>query len=215
MVTYEEIKTIVQTLYGDSIGAGSFIETDSGSPTELAILLNMVNNRISNYPREWPFTKATAIITVTGATSYDLKTLLPGFLSLYQVYGIDSNQEAESFSNAEGNITNQNGYTLKNGVLHFTGTLPQSSTFKIDYRTQYLVEDTNGNRKRYFEDSTDVSVLDYTDLDILTYGVGVYVNWKNDEVSKEKRAEVKDWFREAWTNMLLRSDEDRPLRSML
>lgn len=215
MITYSEIKTAVQTLYGESIGSGSFIESDSGNPTELAMLLDFIHNRITGYPNEWSFTTEETTIPVTGATSYDLKTLVPGFLSLIQVYGINSNEQHQFHSARQANITSFDGYTIKNGILTFTGQLPQSSTFKILFNTQYLVKDSSGTRKRFFTESDDESVLNYADFNVLIFGVGVYANWKVDEVSKEKRNEIKDWFKEAWTNMLLRTENTHPLDSML
>lgn len=216
MPTYSELKTIAQTLYGNSVGAGNFVESDSGSPSELAMLFHLIHGRIIGYPREWPFSKVVVTITATGASTYDLKTLYPDFLSLYQVFGINTNSEHEHYDNAEANITTIDGWTLRDGVLTFTGTIPASgSTFSIQYKSQYLVETAAGVRQKYFLTGTDVSVLSEADINVLVMGIGSYVNWKTDEVSQDKRRETKDWFQEAWTNMLLREDVSRPITSMI
>lgn len=216
MTTYGELKTMAKTLYGNSVGAGNFIESDSGSPSQLAMFFHFIHSRIVGYPHTFPFCKIIGTITSTGATEYNLGTLFPDFLSLYQVFEIDENQEHTHFGNSDGNTTTVDGWHLRNKMLIFTGTPPASgSTFKIQYKSQYLVESSAGVRKEFFEDEDDVSVLDIADVNVLIFGIGSYVNWNTDEVSKEKRLETKDWFQEAWTNLLLRGDVDKPVSSLL
>lgn len=216
MTTYATLKTVFQTIYGAYVGAGNFIESDSGTPTELAILLNLVHNRIMSAPNKWPFAIETADITATGSTTYDLNTLLPGFRSIHQVYGIDTNAESEYFGNSQANITDREGWTIKNGQLIFTGTTPTSgTTFKVQYQSSYMVKDSSGVRKQYFTADDDVSVLNVADENVLFFGVGEFVQWKTDEVSRDKRREVKLWFSEAWENLRLRREVDVPVKSML
>ncbi len=216
-MTYSEIKTACQTLYGNFVSSGGFVESDSGNPSELALLLHLMHGRIVGYPNEdFSFCQVTVTITSTGATTYNLKTLYPDFLTLIQVYGVNTNVEHQYYGNAEGNLTTLEGWTIKNGVLTFTGTVPSAgSTFKIQYKSQYLVESSAGVRKRYFTEEDDVSVLSEADTGVIIFGIGAYVNWKSDEASSEKRKETKDWFQEAWTNMLLRKEVSRPLTSFL
>lgn len=215
MILYSDIKTFAQAQYGEVLSAGNFIETDAGSPTELAILLTLVHSRIVGYPHTFPFCKVVGTITLDGSQEYNLRTLFPDLISVTQVYGIASNRDQEYVGNAEANITSKEGFTIRNGKLIFTGQAPNSGTVKLQYKSQYLVEDANGVRKKFFEEDTDYSVLPFGHLNVLLMGLGNFVQWKTDEVSKEKRKETKSWFQEAWTNLLLDDEIDDPIDNML
>lgn len=213
-MNWTDLKTIIETLYPQYVGAGSLIEPTSGSPTNLAILLDLVHNRIANYPYEWPFLKVTSTFTLTGATSYNLATLFPDLRSVYQIYGINTNQDEQYLSNKDGNIFPiTNAYTLKDKTLYFTGNAPTSGTATIQYKSKWMVKNAAGSRKKYFEDDDDVTILD--DENVLVFGVGTFVNWAADDASQERRKEVKEWFLEAWNNLLLHPEQTNQVNSML
>jgi len=214
-MAWADIKTYVQVNYGQYVGNGKLID-DSGSPSPLAILFDMVHNRISGSPQtEWPFLKETGTISLTGAASYNLATLLPGIRSVYQIYGINQNQDSTPLSNYEANITPiDSAHTLRNKTLVFTGSSP-SGTATVQYKSFYMVKDASGNRKRYFEDDTDVTVLDDADMNVLIFGIGEYINWSSDTLSQERRDEVRAWFKEAWENMRDTNEQSHQITSML
>lgn len=213
---YSELKTTCQTLYGNNLGSGSFVESDAGSPSELALLFHLIHGRIIGAPKRWDFATIIGTITSTGASSYNLKTLFPGFLVLDQVFGLDANSESSYFGNMDANITPIDGWTLRNKQLTFTGAIPPAGTIiQIQYITQYLVEDAAGTRKKYFTEEDDVSVIDDADINVLIMGIGELIEWKTDEVSSQKRKDTHNWFQEAWNNLFLRSPVSKPLKSML
>lgn len=179
------------------------------------MMLFLIGNRVAAYPKDWDFLKVNGTVTLTGATSYNLKTLLTGYLGLYQVYGIISNAEVTYSANNVANITSAPVYTIKNGILTFSGTAPASGTLRVQYRSQFMVEDSSGTRKKYFENSEDVSVLPDADLNVLIFGVGEYVEWKRDTTSEEKKAQVKGWFNDAWDNLFTRDERPTAPVSML
>lgn len=150
-MTWEEIKLAIQTIYGQYVGSGKLIDdTDNGStPSALAILVNLVHNRVVGYPAELNCLKETGTITLTGASSSNLKTLLPSLKSVYQVYGINDNQEQEPMGNLEANITPLSGWTIKGDSLIFSGTAP-SGTATLQYKSKYMVKDSTGTRQQYF-----------------------------------------------------------------
>jgi len=212
---YSEIKTVIQTIYSQYIGSGNIIESDSGSPTALALLLDLVNNRVLSYPYEWPFLKITGTLTLTGATSYDLTTLFPDLKSVYQLYGLNDYEEYDYLSNKDANISSNNrGYTIKGKTLYFSGNAPTSGTFNIQYKSKYMVETSAGVRQQYFLNDDDVSVLDSDDVNVLIFGLGQFVNWQIDNKDNTRRQEVSGWFKEAWSNLLLHNEQTNQLGSL-
>ena len=215
-MTWEEIKLAIQTIYGQYVGSGKLIDdTDNGStPSALAILVNLVHNRVVGYPAELNCLKETGTITLTGASSYNLKTLLPSLKSVYQVYGINDNQEQEPMGNLEANITPLSGWTIKGDSLIFSGTAP-SGTATLQYKSKYMVKDSTGTRQQYFLADADYTVLDASDCNILIFGVGQFINWSSDEEAQNRKDQIKDWYNEAWTNLILHSSQTSQLHSLL
>lgn len=211
---YGDIKNICANLYTSYVG-NSFIETSAGSPTEFALYLQFVNNRIASYAQDFEFCKETGSVTLTGATSYNLKTLYPDFLTMYQGYGVNQNQEHPYYPNYIANVTPAEGFTLKGSLLIPTGNSPATGTFNFQYKSQYLVKDSQGVRKLNFTDDTDVSVLDDADINILIFGVGSYISWKADVASAQRKQEIKDWYQEAFNNLILRNQHTNQTHSVL
>lgn len=212
-MTWEQIKILCQTFYSQYVGSSLLIDPDSGSPSQLALFLDLVHNKIANYPQDFEFTKVTSTITLTGASSYNLKTLFPDLISVYQIYGIYDNSEHEFLPNNIANITSGDGYTIKGKTLYFTGTAPTSGTAKIQYKSKYLVEDSSGNRKRYFENDDDISVLDNPNL--LIFGLGEFIDNKSDSKDKGNRDNISKWFQEAWTELINNPIQTKQVDSIL
>lgn len=215
MITYESLKSTAIALYGAWVGSGALIESDSGSPTTLSLYFDFVNSEIAANSQDFEFTKETGTITLTGATSYNLSTLFPDLISVYQVYGINSNQEQQYFPNYEANLYPFQGYTIKGNSLILTGENPSSGTLTIQYKSQYLVKNAAGTRKQYFENDDDYSVLDFADKNVLIFGIGEYITWKTDEQSAIQRDRVTGWYQKAFNNMLLRTNPSHQITSML
>ena len=217
-MTWADLKTLCQTIYGQYVGSGKLIDDSNGddtTPSSLAILMNLVHNRIIAYPKEFEFLKETSTITLDGSTSYNLKTLLPSLRSVYQIYGIDQYKEHQLFGNWEGNITPIDGYLIRGDSLVFTGTAPISGTASIQYKSRYMVKSAAGTRKQYFLKDDDYSVLDDGDINVLIFGLVDFINWKSDTETGERKKELKDWYKEAWTNLILANKQTSQLHSML
>ncbi len=211
-VQYSDIKTRFQTLFPQYVGKG-FIESDSGSPTELALLADLANNDIASFPYEWEFLRQTGTITLTGATSYNLATLLPDLQSVYQIYGINQNQEHPVMSNYEANIASGDGWSLRDKTLYFTGNLPTTGTITLQYKSKWMVKDSSGTRKQFFTNDSDVSALDDSDLPALLWGAGKYIELKGDNDKRLAFCEKK--FIEAFNNMLFRNGASNQLDTVL
>lgn len=215
MITYESLKNSAQALYGSWIGAGALIESDSGTPTTLASYFDFVNSEIGAHPHEWKFLKETSTITLTGASSYNLRTLFPDLISVYQIYVTNSAQDFPNVSNYEANRLVLDGYTIKGDLLIPGSNFPTTGTINIQYKSQYLVKDVDGNRKQFFEEADDYSVLEFADKNVLIFGLGEWVNWKTDEQSQAQKDKISEKYNKAFDSMLARGDVSIPLDSMI
>lgn len=215
MITYANLKSTIKAMYGGWVGAGDFIEDSSGSPTDLALLLDLVNSEVASYPNEWEFMKEVYTITFDGSTSYNLRTLIPDFITIYQLYGINDNQEHPFYPNYEANIFPTDGWSMRGDTLIFSGNEPTSGTAYIQYKSQYLVKNAAGTRKQFFEADTDYSILNPADIGILHFGVGEYIDWSINEKSNQKRNKISNKYEKAFQRMLLRNTNSRQIGSML
>lgn len=217
-MNWANLKQMITYEYGPYVGKG-FINKDSGSPTELAYKVHLVHCRIIAKPHEWEFAKATGTITLTGATSYNLKTLFPDFVSLYQIWGINANQEHPFVPNSDANIVPADGWSLRGNTLFFSGNVPASGTLYIQYKSSYMVESVAGVRQQFFTEDSDVSVLDDPDVPVLILGAGVYIRRKTDDPTGKGRSnrstDEKDELDQAITDMMLRPKMTRQLSTML
>lgn len=206
-MTWSDLKQLIKALYDPYISAG-FIESESGSPTDLALLVQMVNRKIVSSAPDLSFTKVKGTFTASGSAEVNLATEFPDLYKVYQIWGVNDNQEHPYQPNYDANIITVDGYTLRNKILSYTGNEPASGiTMNIQYGSKYLVEDASGNRKLNFTDDTDVTVLDGASLDYLTFELGRFINWKTDEQSQSRREEIINWAKEAKENMILGDNE--------
>lgn len=215
-MTWEQIKQTIQVIYSPYVGAGKLIDdTDDGlSPSQLSLLVNLVHGRISSFPIDFEFCKETGTLPLTGASSYNLATLFPGFKTIFQVYGINQYQEHQFYGNGEANITPLDGWTMKGKTLVFTGT-PPTGTAQVQFKSSFMVKNSSGTRQQYFLAEDDVSVLDDDSVGFIIFGLGDYINWSSDTENQDRKAEVKDWFKEAMNNLVLNNGNSKSLDSML
>lgn len=213
-MSWEDIKASINALYSQYVGSGNLIETDSGSPTQIAILMNLVHNRIINYPINWGFLKVTGTLTLTGASSYDLATLFPDLHSVYQIYDGTLFTEKGYVPNYEANVSPiQEAFTIKGKTLIFTGNVPTSGTLTIQYKSKYMVKTSAGVRQKYFLNNDDVTVLD--DESLLVWLLGEFINWVSDDTAAQRREEVRTWSKEAFNNLVLGNENINQISSML
>jgi len=173
--TWSEVKEIIVDLY-PAIIQSKFINPDSG---ELGSYARLANNMIANYPHRFKFTKDTHSLTLTGATSYNLKTLIPGLSKVYQIMGINDNTDEVELPEYEGSISSASNFYLRNGVLYFTGNNPTSGTATIVYKSKYLVYDKDDDsRKLNFEDDDDYSAIPDEQIMTLISIISLFIDWK-------------------------------------
>jgi hypothetical protein len=217
-MTWEDIKAQLITLYAKYVSNNGFIEPDSGNPTELALFVDLVHQQVNSNPGmpDYFKRKVGQTITLTGASSYNLRTLFPDYIGLYQVYGVNDYQDQLNVSQSTNNLLRQNeSYSVTNGILYFAEGYPQTGTLKIDYMSAYMVEDSSGNRKKFFTDETDVSVLLPNHIWVILMGVGQYVNWKADNASKAQRDFVQAQFNVAEQSLFLHQEQQNAIGSFL
>lgn len=214
---YNTIKTTIKATYGSYIKKNGFIEPEAGTPSELQVLLNLVNSNLVSKPQVFPFEKKTTTIDVNGRNKIDLKTEIPDLISVYQIYGARDNLDEKFRPNDEANVTPLRGYTLKNRVLIFTGDkeISNESKITIQYRSQYLVEDSSGNRKQMFERADDRSVIPFGHQNVLIYGLSEHVHWNTDAVSENQQTFIQRKYQMALDNLLNYQEQDNQIKSML
>lgn len=217
-MTWESLQNQALILYGKYVGSNSFVESDSGSPSDLALLFDMVNQEIAANPGmpEYFKRKVGAEITLTGASTIDLRSEFPDYCGFYQFYGINEYRDQLNVSQSERNILRENqGYTVNNGILYLSDGFPTSGTYKIDYRSSYMVENSSGVRKEFFENDTDVSVLLPIHKRALLMGVGKYVNWKADNASKAQRNFILAEAAVAMETLFLHQEQEESIKDFL
>lgn len=200
-MVYSEIKTFLSNFYSPFVET-DFIDFDNGSPSEGALYLRMINNRIAAKPHEYEFCKEIGSVNLNGSSSINLANLYPDLLTIYQVYGVTDQQQANFLPNDTANIAPIEGYSLRHKTLYFSGNIPSSGTLYFQYKSQYMVKDAAGNRKLDFEDDDDYSVLDEAFTNALLFGFGEFLNWKTDELSGDRKKKVSDWVTESLGDMM-------------
>lgn len=164
------------------------IETTSGTPTELALYARLTNNKIAGQPHKFSWMLREYTLTLTGASSYDLKTLIPGFVRARVVTGSGlPNGIASYVSDVDlyRRTYGQHTFTIQNGVLKFD-TPPTSGTLVIPYYTSYLVKASDGTYKQDFSTDTDVSVIPDQHIDLLLEGIETYFRRKESKSNYTK-----------------------------
>lgn len=216
-IKFSEIKTLAGILYAQYVGSGKLLDGDTGNPSSLALILDLIHQRIVGYPFEWNFLKVKTSWPLTGARTYDLSVLFPDLLATFQIFGINSNQESVPIPDYDANVYPfYDSYQIYGDTLSFTGNVPLSGTVAyIQYKSMYMVRDENGVPKRYFENDTDYSVLKAGQDSVLTFGIGEFADWMADSKAKEQRQYVTDRFKETWNNLLLHNAQDSQVHNML
>jgi len=211
---YSDIKTFLSNFYSPFIET-AYIDFDSATPSEGAIYLRMVNNRIVSKPFEFEFSKEIGSIPLTGSPTINLATSYPDLLTVYQVYGVNDNQQENFLPNNIANITPVQGYSIRGKTLYFSENVPSSGTLHFQYKSQYMVKDASGNRKLDFAEDDDYSVLDEAHINLLLFGFGEFVNWKSDELSAGRRKQIMDWVLEAFGDVMSTNINTNQLDSLL
>jgi len=180
---YAAIKNFLQVRSPQAL-TGGIVNTTSGSPiSEIAMFLHLTNMEIALNPHKFSFLLREATINLTGATDYNLRTLIPDLAMVYQLSSPDNGQPQVGYSPLnEFNILSFSGgprATLIGKTLRL-GEGFSSGTLVIPYYSNYLVQDVAGVRKLYFEDDDDESILSEELMPVLMEGAMRFVYAKEN-----------------------------------
>lgn len=177
-MTYGNIKSLLSAMAPDAFKG--LVNVDSGSPTELALYARVTNSEIAANPHKFSWALREYTLTLTGATEYNLKTLIPDLVAIYQIYGDSApGREAPAQSLREYNRTLGGNirFSVIGNTLKLTGAT--SGTLKIPYYSNYLVLDNDGStRKLNFVDDDDTSVIPEQHVMTLVEGIMRFVDRK-------------------------------------
>lgn len=188
MMTWGEIKTLAGHLQPDAVG--SVVTTGDASISELAYYARMANMRIAGSAHKFRSLLREYTLTLTGATDYNLKTLVPDLQKVYQVH--DSSTEVGNRKLDEFNVTTGGHvFTFVGRTLRLKEAL--SGTLTIPYFSNYLVLDNDlATRKLDFIDDADETVLPYEMTPLLIEGIMDYVYRKATRKEYTKRVQMPD-----------------------
>lgn len=180
----------------------SFRDT-STSFVDDAALLRMVRRVLrmigSNYT--YSFQEQRATINLTGATTYDLSTLLPGFKEILEITNSPPGSDVQipmdyydpkDFLSAR----DSNGYTIEN-----TSTLrlynPSSSsltgTLTVIYYSNYMAQSALGVRQQYPLINSDLLLIPEDYLDLVVEGLLMFA-FRKDRTNREDYTDAKEVF---------------------
>lgn len=177
---WSEIKNLLGAL--KPYAFKGLVNTTDGTTPELALYARVTNMEIAGNPYKFSWLLREYTLTLTGASSYNLRTLIPDLGRVYQVVG-DSfpGREAPVQSPREYNVDVSGSVriSIMGDTLKVTGAT--SGTLTIPYYSRYLVESSGGTRKLDFTADTDVSVIPDQHVMILVEGIKRFVSDKTDE----------------------------------
>lgn len=207
MSTWADVKQTLQDYYPSMVGSNLFVDPDTG---ELAGYARQANNWIASYPHPFTFLKDTYNLTLTGAASYNLRTLIPDIVKVQQITGIDQYQESYPLSDNEGRLTSGPGHYLRNLTLYFPGTTPASGTAIIDYKSKYLVQDAvSGLRKLDFEDDADISLIPEEYIPVYCALIGLFIEARETGTKRKSLVEISRLARSIIGEMMVIPDGEQ------
>ena len=130
------------------------------SANALKLFCRKINMRLAGGAHKFSWALREYSLVLTGATEYDLATLIPDFVQLYQIPNSQSQgseigyQSPRSFNITVGGVS----FTIMGNLLRFHNP-PTSGTLVLPYFSNHLVQTAAGVRQLDFEDGTDISVI--------------------------------------------------------
>jgi hypothetical protein len=148
---WSELKTIISSMAPQAMNG--VIDY-----TELKSYARLTHNSIATHPYKFSFLFKEGSLALTGASSYDLKILIPDLNLIYLAKSdsrIPYQRPSEYYSTDLGATT----MTVMNNIIKFNSP-PTSGTLTIPYFTKHLVIDgTTGENKLDFESDDDYSIV--------------------------------------------------------
>lgn len=177
MATWNELKTIATYMAPSAFGG--LVNSSSGTITELAYYARMTNMKIAMKAHKFRWAARTYTLTLTGASEYDLATLIPDLDKIMQVTGENApNGEIPYRSNTQFNIERSGiSFTIVGNTLKFHNP-PTSGTLEIPYFTKYYVTTAAGVYKLDFTLDTDISLVPDSLTPMWLEGLNEYIDRK-------------------------------------
>lgn len=193
-MTWSEIKSYLSNMNPESFD--KYVnnnDTGTATPSELARYARMVNYLISGYSHKFSWAIREYSLTLTGATSYNLGTLIPDLSMVYRPYGTAFGGNEPSYSKpSEFNIESGGQiFTIVGKTLKMKNS-PSSGTLTIPYYSNYLVETSGGTRQKDFLAENDVSVIPDTHTPMLLEGIQEYIDRREHRPSYTRQYALFD-----------------------
>ncbi len=174
-MTFADLQTLITEMQPGSSG---FI-----SSTGLKYFLRMTLMDLAggDYRFSWALREYT--LTLTGASEYNLATLIPDLVSIYQIHGDSVGGYGVPFQNLHDYNLTRSGqsFTVAGTKLRFQNP-PTSGTLTIPYYSKYLVIDgTTSARKLDAEAGADILVVPDELVEVIFEGILRYYHRKEKE----------------------------------
>lgn len=185
-MTYTELQTILSSMM--PAASQGFI-----SSPELKYYARMTNMQIAGGPHKFTWMIREYSLTLTGATEYDLSTLIPDLICILQPHGTSvpgyeiGFQSPREFSMQVGSVA----FTIVGGLLRIQNG-PTTGTLTIPYFSNYLVKSAGGTRQLDFTDGTDISVVPNHATQLLLEGILRFYYRKEKEPVYEETVQMWD-----------------------
>jgi hypothetical protein len=181
-MNYATLKTIIGLRAPQAL-SGGMVNITSGSPVpEIALYAHMTNMEIAGNSHKFSWALREATITLTGATDYNLATLIPDLAMVYQIPPRSNDRSPVAYQPLqEFNILFPGGgsATIINKTLRLSSDLT-SGSMVIPYYSNYFVATSGGTRQQYFTDDTDVSILPEEQTPLLVEGIMRFIYAKQN-----------------------------------
>lgn len=174
--------------------------------TELLRMLRRVLRLIDN-PEAYTFQEQTYTLTLTGASQYDLDSLIPGWKRILTItntlQGSSSNAipiELQPMGLKDFQlVTDRYCYTIYNNrylQIYSPTAAPLSGTLNIIWYTSYLVRDASTNDLKALPTvDNDYFIIPDHYCDLITEGMEI-LGWRKDRSNKDDLRDAKQAFAE-------------------
>lgn len=172
---YSDLQTLLTEMQPGSSG---FV-----SSTGMKYFLRMTLMDLAGGDYRFSFALREYSLTLTGATEYDLGTLIPDLVSIYQVHGESVGGYGVPYQSLRDYNLTRSGltFTVSGSKLRFQNP-PTSGTLTIPYYSKYLVIDAiTQARKLDAESGSDILVVPDEHIEVLFEGILRYYHRKEKE----------------------------------
>lgn len=196
-VTWGQIREEFTDAYRDT--TTRFFDNSSGGTSEIARTLRRVL-RLVNAPEAYSFQQQEYTLTLTGATRYDLNSLIPGWKRIYAILAPGTNVSEEmtaadlrafqlTYDTYAFSIFGHRYLELKSSPA-----TPSTGSLKIIYFTGYLVKDGSTNALKEIPTSDDdYFIIPPEFMDVVTEGLEMFA-FRKDKTNRSDYTDARQHF---------------------